>query len=291
MEVITRLSRSFEKVYVVVGYNPDKKYAITADERKQWVAEALDLRQLKNVFVSAYSGHIVDFAREAGAGTIVRGARSIDDLGNLELGYKYANEILDHGIITAIVVPYQYADISSSRFRKTLWKDGSIINEIPSSVKRYLTVPPYGAFWRYLKPNLQILKDNLGTKIIGLAGGIGSGKTTIVDMLEAEGAYCIKYDVIGIKVRDGEKKAEVIRVFGEEILDSAGKIDSKKLRGIVFFDRNKLQALNDLLVPAMNRLAYQEILIALERNYRLIVIEAAILFETGIQEILDCTWG
>ena len=41
----------------------------------------------------------------------------------------------------------------------------------------------------------------------------------------------------------------------------------------------------------MNRLAYQEILRALERNYRLIVIEAAILFETGIQEIMDYAWG
>ena len=86
-------------------------------ENNGWLRH-LALRQLKNVFVSAYSGYIVDFAREIGAGTIVRGARSIDDLGKLELGYKYANEILDPEIITAIVVPYQYANISSSRFEK-----------------------------------------------------------------------------------------------------------------------------------------------------------------------------
>ena len=116
-------------------------------------------------------------------------------------------------------------------------------------MKRHLISPPYKAYWRYLKSHLQLLKDKSTTKIIGLAGGIGSGKTTIVDILEAEGAYCIKYDIIGKKVRDGEKKAEVIKAFGNEIVDNAGRIDSKKLRGIVFFDRNKLQALNDLLFP------------------------------------------
>ncbi|MGE5474642.1 MAG: dephospho-CoA kinase [Ignavibacteriales bacterium] len=85
-------------------------------------------------------------------------------------------------------------------------------------------------------------------RIIGLTGGIGSGKSTTAEILESIGAYIINADEIAKELLGNGKKAyeEVLDFFGSEILDENKEIDRKKLASIVFNDKSKLAVLNEI---------------------------------------------
>lgn len=86
-------------------------------------------------------------------------------------------------------------------------------------------------------------------RIIGITGGIGSGKTTTAKILESLGAYIIDADEIAKGLLKNGYKAynEIIDFFGSEILDENYEIDRKKLAGIVFNDKSKLTVLNEIM--------------------------------------------
>ncbi|MBX7490719.1 dephospho-CoA kinase [Helicobacter turcicus] len=83
---------------------------------------------------------------------------------------------------------------------------------------------------------------------IALSGGIGSGKSTVASLLRLYGYQVICADSIAHKVLE-ENKDSVIAVFGEEILDNQGRINRKKLGGIVFSNTNLLKRLEEILHP------------------------------------------
>ena len=128
-------------------------------------------------------------------------------------------------------------------------------------------------------------------KEIGLTGGIGSGKTTVAKIFETYG-YKVYYADIRAKAlyqEDEELKAKVISLFGEDIYQPNGFMDRKKLAGIVFNDRSKLDALNKIVHPATLKDFEQWIASVKSSEYDkpFILKEAAILFEAGTGTKLD----
>ena len=129
--------------------------------------------------------------------------------------------------------------------------------------------------------------------IIGITGNIGSGKTTVSKMLEAEGAYIINADQIAREVlaKDGAGYTETIEFFGESILQNSGEINRKHLAGIVFNDSNKLAKLNELTHKYVLAKIDELIVQACEANlHKLICLDVPLLFESGLDKICDTTW-
>lgn len=85
-------------------------------------------------------------------------------------------------------------------------------------------------------------------KIIGITGGIGSGKSTVSLEFESYGAEIIDADAISrsITLKKGLAYREIVEFFGEDIICNSGEIDRKKLAGIVFSDAEKLEVLNNI---------------------------------------------
>ncbi len=126
--------------------------------------------------------------------------------------------------------------------------------------------------------------------VLGIFGKTGSGKSTIAKILsERYNFYHIDVDKIGHKILE-EKKDEIIKLFGKDVI-ADGNIDRKKLGDIVFKDRVELNKLNFLVHPEIKRATFEEIKKA---NAKYIVIDAALLFEIGLDEycnflvMVDC---
>ena len=98
--------------------------------------------------------------------------------------------------------------------------------------------------------------------VIGVTGGVGCGKSAVLKILnEKFGCYIIESDKAGHLVMQNGMKAygQIVREFGEDILDSERKIDRAKLAGIVFADREKLEKLNRIVHPAVRKCIVNEI--------------------------------
>lgn len=122
------------------------------------------------------------------------------------------------------------------------------------------------------------------TKIIGLTGGIGSGKSSIAKHIESLGIPVYIADTEAKKILDtGDVIAKVIPLFGDDILEN-GKIDRKKIAALVFQDPEKLKKYNAIIHPEVY-LHFQN-WVKQHANYPLVVKEAAILFESGSYK--DC---
>lgn len=129
--------------------------------------------------------------------------------------------------------------------------------------------------------------------IIGLTGGIGSGKSVVGDMMRELGAYVIDSDKVGHRVyepdSDGWKK--IVAAFGTDVVAADRSIDRKKLGTMVFADDARRKTLNGIVHP----LIFQEIVgeIAAQRDAGFqghIVLEAPILVEAKGTGMVDCIW-
>ena len=123
------------------------------------------------------------------------------------------------------------------------------------------------------------------TKIIGLTGGIGSGKTTIANhFMEANIPVYIADDEAK-KIMQSEEIIDSIRkTFGDSIFDDA-ILNREKLSQIVFNDPEKLKLLNAIIHPAVKK-NFQDWILK-HRNATFVIYEAAILFESGSYENCD----
>lgn len=122
-------------------------------------------------------------------------------------------------------------------------------------------------------------------KIVGLTGGIGSGKSKALTFFENKGIPCYQADLAGHKVlnENPEVKAKVQAYFGSEIYTSKG-LDRKALGKQVFNNQEVLQFLNEIVHPAV-RLDFQNFIE--EQQAPFIVSEVAILFENGGEKQYD----
>lgn len=120
-------------------------------------------------------------------------------------------------------------------------------------------------------------------KIIGLTGGIGSGKTTVAKIIEAKG-YPVYYSDVRAKeiVNDDEVlKVKIIALLGERVYDEQGKYNRKWVAEQVFKDKDLLQSLNNLIHPAVKN-DFEEW--TSRQTARFVFKETALLFELGLDK-------
>ncbi|MGZ3534078.1 MAG: dephospho-CoA kinase [Thermodesulfobacteriota bacterium] len=126
--------------------------------------------------------------------------------------------------------------------------------------------------------------------IVGLTGGVASGKTAVSGVLKEEGAYIIDADQIARELVQPHQPAwnELVRTFGEEILQEDGSIDRKKLADRVFADPNQRKLLNQILHPLiteeMDRRTKE---IGQKNPQAIVVIDAPLLIEVGYHRQVD----
>ncbi len=121
--------------------------------------------------------------------------------------------------------------------------------------------------------------------IVGLTGGIATGKSFIAQVWRREGACIIEADKVGHELlRKGEIKEKIKRAFGEEVFGPDGEVDRGKLAEIVFSCPEKLRLLNSIMHPPMVKLI-KERLRSMDCGVK--VVEAAVLFEMGLDRICD----
>jgi dephospho-CoA kinase len=119
--------------------------------------------------------------------------------------------------------------------------------------------------------------------VLGLIGGIGSGKSCVAAELVRHGAYLISGDQLGHEaLRQPGIRQQVVRRWGEELLNTQGEIDRRKLGAIVFGDPAQLRYLETLSFPWIERRMDEEIAAAqADPKVALVVVDAAILLEAG----------
>jgi len=119
--------------------------------------------------------------------------------------------------------------------------------------------------------------------IIGILGGVGSGKSTVAAEFAKLGCEVIDADKIAHELLDKPLvKNKMVASFGKVILDSAGKIDHKKLANIVFADADKLSALNKIIHPLVLKRAEELIKQGNRQNQvKAIVLDMPLLVEVG----------
>lgn len=128
--------------------------------------------------------------------------------------------------------------------------------------------------------------------VLGIAGGVGSGKSTVLNILQEEYDVCIcMADELGHEAmcRGTTAYRQIIETFGAEICLETGEIDRRTLAEKVYCDETLLQKLNGIIHPFVKKEICRRIE-ACEKD-KVFVLETAILFESGCDEFCDSVWG
>jgi dephospho-CoA kinase len=128
--------------------------------------------------------------------------------------------------------------------------------------------------------------------VIGLTGGIGSGKTTVAKVLEGQGAVVLNADLVGHEVYLPGRPAydEIIEAFGREVVAEDGTIDRKKLGPIVFADPANLAKLNSITHPRIKEMMRDKLAGIEKKGAIFAVLEAALLFDARWEDLADEVW-
>jgi len=128
--------------------------------------------------------------------------------------------------------------------------------------------------------------------VIGLTGGILSGKSTIAQILAEKGAAVIDADKLAHEAyKPGTKlNNALVDEFGPDIRKADGSIDRKKLSDIVFSDKRALARLNRIVHPLIKDIARTKIQSYRKKGVPVIVLEGALLIEAGWTDLADEVW-
>lgn len=128
--------------------------------------------------------------------------------------------------------------------------------------------------------------------VIGLTGGIGSGKSAVASLLSELGAVHLDADKLGHEVyrRGAPCWEQVVAEFGEGILDDAGEVDRKKLASVVFGDPARLAKLSSLVQPCIRERVEELIEGRRVQGTQVVVVEAALLIEANWLDMVDEVW-
>jgi len=130
-------------------------------------------------------------------------------------------------------------------------------------------------------------------RVLGLTGGIASGKSTAAERLKELGAIVLDADRYGHRAydKDSEGFHAVVNEFGHDIVGEDGEIDRRILGGKVFGAPDQLKRLTDIVWPVIRQFATAEINELREREPQtVIVLEAAVLIEAEWQDLADEVW-
>ncbi len=129
-------------------------------------------------------------------------------------------------------------------------------------------------------------------KVIGLTGGIGSGKSTVSQFLAELGVVIIDADRVGHEAfkPDTELWREVVAAFGRQVLTPSGEIDRKKLGEIVFSNAELLSRLNQIMHPRMYDMVKAQLEEYRRQGLGVAVLEAPLLIEANWSSLVDEVW-
>ncbi len=127
--------------------------------------------------------------------------------------------------------------------------------------------------------------------VIGLTGGIASGKSTVSNMLKEMDITVVDADVEArLAVDKGEPAyLKIIAEFGQEILLENGDIDRQKLGAIIFYQEEKRQLLNQIVHPEVRKRMMEKIQKATENQEELIILDIPLLFESKLTFMVEKT--
>jgi dephospho-CoA kinase len=129
--------------------------------------------------------------------------------------------------------------------------------------------------------------------IIGLTGNIAAGKSAVSALLEQLGAWIVDADQLArqVVVKGSPALAEIVTAFGPEMLHDDGTLNRKALGDLVFGDEDQLIILNRITHPRIRRLIQDKIDdFCLQDEKQVLVIEAALVYETGLDKLVDQVW-
>ncbi|KAK6166777.1 hypothetical protein SNE40_023399 [Patella caerulea] len=128
--------------------------------------------------------------------------------------------------------------------------------------------------------------------LIGLTGGICSGKSTICKKLQSLGAGIVDCDKLGHAAYQKDTPAfkSIIEAFGDGVLSETGEIDRRKLGPIVFSDPSQLKKLNGIVWPEIGRLAREQIQQYEKEGKNIVVLDAAVLLEAEWNKMVHEVW-
>ncbi|HIS25309.1 MAG TPA: dephospho-CoA kinase [Candidatus Pullilachnospira intestinigallinarum] len=130
-------------------------------------------------------------------------------------------------------------------------------------------------------------------KIIGITGGVGAGKSEVLNYIAGRyDATVVEADQVGYLVMQPgqEAYAPTVALFGPSAVKQDGTLDREKIAGIVFEDRRLLEKLNAIVHPAVKRYICRAIQTEREAGTEVFVVEAALLIEDKYDEICDELW-
>jgi len=128
--------------------------------------------------------------------------------------------------------------------------------------------------------------------VIGLTGGIGTGKSELSHILRDLGAVVIESDKVAHQSYEPGTTAHglIVKLFGEDVLDGSGFIDRKSLGKIVFADTARRLKLEKIVWPATRELTLALLEKETVRGTRVVVVEVPKLFESGWDKLADVVW-
>ena len=128
--------------------------------------------------------------------------------------------------------------------------------------------------------------------IIGLTGGIGTGKTQVAKLLEELGTAVVNADLLGHEVYKPQTEGwrEVVAAFGERVVGPDGEIDRRALGSIVFSDEDALRRLNAITHPRIYALAAERLDALKRQGASAAVLEAALLIEAQWTGLVNEVW-
>ena len=127
-------------------------------------------------------------------------------------------------------------------------------------------------------------------KVVGVTGGIGSGQSSVCQILSKLGCKVIDVDKKAKQIisKDRSLQKELIKSFGNEIFFKDGQLNRRLLASIAFQDEEKTQKLNRLVHPRMVSEVIEEMENArFSQKYPLVVIDAALIYEISIEQMFD----
>jgi pantetheine-phosphate adenylyltransferase len=270
VDVVERVSRTFDRVIVGIGRNPTKKYLFSLEARLALARQALS--HLSGVTVLPFHGMVVDFATEHGAQVVVKGVRNAADF-----DYEQVHHLVGLSQRAGIDTHLLFADpalahVSSSAVKAIQLEHGFIHEYVPLVVKAALE---------------EVIS---GQVVVGVTGVAGAGKSTLCRSLVAVGAqegvsvHHVDLDGIAHAALEGagstlcaETRAKLVERFGSDLQTAAG-IDRRALAGRAFGEPEAVRDLNRIMTPAVT-VGLRKTLYGLRG---LVLLEGALLAEQGL---------
>jgi dephospho-CoA kinase len=128
--------------------------------------------------------------------------------------------------------------------------------------------------------------------VIGLTGGIGTGKSEVSGILRGLGAVVLDADIVGHEAYKPHSEIwlEILAIFGDGVLQPNGEIDRKALGAVVFGNTEARVKLNSIMHPRMAKIIENRIGEFRSQDVNVVVLEAALLLEAGWQHLVDEIW-